>query len=140
MSDEYIAQLIVDELERLCQGNASCHGCQSWCPKCGTVDHVCDDPECDTHRRDTDVERDLVDARSMVTSAAKKCNRLEQELLPQRLQGMDDVRRALRSAISDFSYAERQVLDLEEELREVTGPGSKLVPRRPESKRVPRDR
>jgi hypothetical protein len=34
-----------------CPGRFRCHGLASWCPKCGEVDLVCDDPNCDFHAR-----------------------------------------------------------------------------------------
>lgn len=34
-----------------CPGKFKCHGPASWCPDCGDVDLVCDDPECEAHPR-----------------------------------------------------------------------------------------
>ena len=34
-----------------CPGRGKCHGPQNWCPECGDVDLVCDDPQCDVHLR-----------------------------------------------------------------------------------------
>lgn len=140
MSDEYIAQLIVDELRESCPGPVGCHGCQGWCPKCGTVSHVCDDPECDTHRRDTDVKRELEEAVRTVRSAASACHGIESVLLLEEAGVNHDYRMAIRRAVSDFLYAEKELIKLEEELREIEAPGSSLVPRRSGSKWVPRDR
>ncbi len=34
-----------------CPGEGKCHGCMSWCDKCGDVDCICDFPDCDVHVR-----------------------------------------------------------------------------------------
>ena len=42
-----------------CAGEGRCHGPVSWCPNCGDVTQVCDDPSwCDIHPRseENDVE------------------------------------------------------------------------------------
>jgi hypothetical protein len=33
-----------------CPGEGRCHGCMSWCDRCGDVDTVCDAAPCDQHR------------------------------------------------------------------------------------------
>jgi len=32
-----------------CPGEGKCHGPVNFCPECGEVDDVCDDPNCDLH-------------------------------------------------------------------------------------------
>lgn len=140
MSDEYIAQLIMDELRESCPGETGCHGCQSWCPKCGSVGHVCDDPGCDAHRRDTDVLRDLEGSRKRTAGLAAECKKIEETLLSMEGDRITDVRIELRRAATRYEREERENRELEDELREITAPGSMLVPRIPGAKHVPKDR
>lgn len=93
--------------------------------------HVCDDPECDSHRRDTDVKKELEEAIRAVKSASERCRDLEDALRLEEAETHHDYRMALRRTVSDFLYAEKELLELEEELREIEAPGSKLVPRKP---------
>ena len=104
------------------------------------MSHVCDDPRCDTHRRDTDVKKELEEAVRTVKTAAAKCRDLEGILLLEEAGANHDYRMAMRRAVSDFLYAEKEMVELEEELREIEAPGSNLVPREPGSKWTPRDR
>lgn len=39
-----------------CPGRFRCHGPASWCPECGDVDLICDDPHCDVHLRGAERE------------------------------------------------------------------------------------
>lgn len=39
--------IVVDED---CPGAGQCHGCMSWCNRCGDVDRVCEGPRCTVHR------------------------------------------------------------------------------------------
>ncbi len=129
MSDEYIAALIEAELVELCPGERKCHGCVAWCPVCGDTGHVCDDPECDTHRRETDVLKDLVEAQDMVKHAANECKRWEEAVLVE--PKMARSRAELRKAASNFLNYEKELYEYEEELEELRKPWSFLVPRGP---------
>jgi coenzyme F420-reducing hydrogenase gamma subunit len=33
-----------------CPGEGHCHGCASWCDRCGDVGTMCEGPSCDRHR------------------------------------------------------------------------------------------
>lgn len=41
----------------ICPGRFKCHGPVSWCPECGDVDLICDDPKCDAHPRGKELEK-----------------------------------------------------------------------------------
>lgn len=140
MSDEYIAQMMVDELRESCPGETGCHGCQSWCPKCGSVGHVCDDPGCDAHRRDTDVLRDLVDMKNGMARVAEDCRRMEKLMFGSAEDKVRDLRWQLKQAATRFEGCEKEIGELQDELREIRAPGSRLVPRKEGSKFIPRDR
>lgn len=45
--------------ENGCPGRFKCHGPASFCPECGDVDLICDDPRCDVHARGNERERDV---------------------------------------------------------------------------------
>lgn len=137
MSDEYIAKLVEDELVETCPGEKSCHGCVSWCPLCGDTGHVCDDPECDTHRRETDVLPDMQEAEEALFLDALECKRWEEAIL---VEGkMERPRRELQSAVERFKEDEKYLNELEEELQEIRRPSSFLVLRHA-GKRRPRRR
>ena len=137
LSDEYIANLIAEELEHSCPGETGCHGCQSWCPLCGSVGHVCDDPECNTHRRDVDVLSDMGGIERDLARCAKEVHRLEIEVIEtekelprwsvfrEQSQDRDYMRRrALGAAAGRCDDLEREMAELEEELTEIRAPGS----------------
>ena len=129
MSDEYIAASIEAELAETCPGDKKCHGCVGWCPLCGDTGHVCDDPDCDTHRRDTDVLKDISELEGLARLYATECQRWEVAVLVE--PKMERSRRELRTAASNFAMYEKDLTELEEELEEVRRPWSFLVPRPP---------
>ncbi len=133
MSDSYIAEMITEELRRSCHGPTACHGCISWCPACGPTSHVCDDPECDTHRREIDVKRDMEEAEEKVAKTVALCIRREEELLAREERASDVgwTRMELRRAVRDHDLAERELGELGDELEGMRAPWANLVPRRP---------
>ncbi len=140
MSDELIFDYIVGELEKSCPGPEGCHGCQNWCPKCGSVGHVCDDPGCDAHRRDTDVLRDMAYVTHIMVKAAEECRWLEKLLCGAAEDKTKDLTWQLRQAVSRYESGEKETSEIEGELREIRAPGSNLVPRKEGSKFRPRGR
>jgi hypothetical protein len=86
------------------------------------------------------VKKELEEAVRTVKSKAVECHDLERILLLEEAGVNHDYRMALRRRVSDFLYAEKELTELEEELREVEAPGSRLVPRKPGSKWAPKDR
>ena len=52
-----------------CPGRIKCHGPASWCPECGDVDLVCDDPNCEVHARFAELERAELQARLNMDNA-----------------------------------------------------------------------
>lgn len=129
MSDEYIAKLIEAELVETCPGENKCHGSVGWCPLCGDTGHVCDDPNCDTHRRDTDVLKDIKEVKDLVHLHAVECRRWEFAILAE--GKMDKPRRELRKSADNFLMYEKDLWELEEELEEVRRPWGFLIPRAP---------
>jgi hypothetical protein len=140
MSDEYIAALAAEELRVSCPGPAGCHGYQNWCPECGTVSHVCDDPQCDAHRRDTDVLKELEETTERLRHAAKECKKIEDMMRSSEGDNTTDMRIELRRMTARFESGEKATSEIEGELREIRAPGSNLVPRKEGSRLRPRGR
>lgn len=42
-----------------CSGFGKCHGCLNWCIECGNVSMMCDDSECEVHRRRLKIEASM---------------------------------------------------------------------------------
>ena len=59
-----------------CPGKHRCHGCRSWCPNCGDVDLLCDDPDCEAHMRTEEVRNELKYYFNEYERAAEEVNRL----------------------------------------------------------------
>lgn len=55
-----------------CPGEGRCHGCLKWCSYCGDCDLMCDDPECDTHKRIEEIQRDFRYSQIEVSNAERE--------------------------------------------------------------------
>ena len=133
MGDEYTAKLILDELTETCPGDLACHGCLHWCPVCGDVANVCDDPRCDSHPRVEDQLRKIEKLKGELAKLAADAKRWEERLLQEtdlssgsRMAGIRvEIRR-----VYEWARATEPDLDEEEEkLKAVRTAGVKLVPR-----------
>lgn len=118
-----------------CPGEKKCHGCVGWCPLCGDTGHVCDDPGCDTHRRDTDVLKDMSEIGGLARLCAAEAKKWETAILA---DDTPSTRGMLRGAVNHFLMYEKDLLELEEELEEIRRPWSFLVPREPKDWRYRR--
>jgi hypothetical protein len=152
MSDEYIYAMILEELRETCPGPKGCHGFQSWCPVCGDVGHVCNDPRCDTHRRDTDVQANIRVIERSMRACAQACRRIERLMQARPKTGPavasprpkpwepPSLEQELGWKVREYEDLEKDVRELEGELMEIQGAGADLVPRGEGAKTVPKDR
>lgn len=59
-----------------CPGKFKCHGPASWCDKCGNVDLICDDPNCEQHLRWGEKQQIARNAEAEYQSAQYEADRL----------------------------------------------------------------
>lgn len=134
MSDEYIAQLIVGELTSMCPGDRACHGCLHWCPVCGDVANVCDDPRCDSHPREKDQLRKMGRIEKELARLAAETKKWEERLLAQtdnQTAGATPggCREHIKRTCERMRATEADLAEEEERLEAVRRAGAKLVPR-----------
>lgn len=61
-----------------CPGSGKCHGPVKWCPDCGDVGDVCDDPRCDSHAAYCERCGAYIGAGSLIPAAAGRTDICEE--------------------------------------------------------------